>query len=139
MTAVDKEKVQHLRGEGLGYKAIASKLSLTIDAVKGFCKRSGLDGAATPSGSGDVCRQCGKPIERKTGMDRKKFCSDQCRSVWWNGHAYLHKQKDENKQTCAHCGRDFYSFNSQRRKYCGHSCYVRARFGEVNIHDAGTV
>ena len=127
MTTMDKEKVQRLRGEGLGYKAIASKLSLTVDAVKGFCKRAGLDGAAAPNKDG-VCHQCGKPIVSKTGMDRKKFCSDQCRSAWWNGHAYLHKQKDENKQTCAHCGCEFYSFHSQRRKFCGHACYVAARF-----------
>ena len=138
MTITDKEKIQHLRAEGLGYKAIASRLSLTADAVKGFCKRSGLDNTAAQNKAG-ACRQCGKSIESKTGTGRKKFCSDQCRYTWWNGHAYLHKQKDENKQTCAHCGCEFYSFRSQRRKYCGHSCYVAERFMEVRVHDAGTV
>ena len=138
MTTMDKEKVQRLRGEGLGYKAIASKLSLSVDTVKSFCRRAGLDGVVLHT-TGDVCCQCGKPLEQKIRSGAKRFCSSQCRSAWWNSHDYLHKQKDENKRTCAHCGCDFFSFQSKQRKFCTHSCYVKSRFGEVRVHDAGTV
>jgi len=138
MTVIEKEKVRYLRGEGLGYKAIASRLTLSVDAVKGFCRRYGLDGKAAQS-IPITCRQCGKPLAHKSGAGQKKFCSAPCRSAWWSGHAYLYKHKEKNKRACAHCGCAFYSFQSKERKYCGHSCYIKARFGEVNACDAGTV
>ena len=138
MTAIEKEKVRYLRGEGLGYKAIASRLALSVDAIKGFCRRSGLAGKAAQS-IGDTCRQCGKHIVRTRGSGQKKFCSDPCRSAWWSGHTYLYKHKEENKRACAYCGRMFYSFQSKNRKYCGRACGIKARFGEVRVHDAGAV
>ena len=138
MTTIEKEKIRYLRGEGLGYKAIASRLELSENAVKGFCKRNGLDGIAAENAD-NVCRQCGALLERKPGSAQKKYCSDQCRSAWWSSHAYLYKHKDENSRACVHCGRVFDSFQSKKRKYCGHSCYIKARFGEVSGHDAGTI
>ena len=138
MTDIEKEKIRYLRGEGLGYKAIASRLTLSVDAVKGFCRRCGLDGNAAQS-TPIICRQCGKPLAHKSGSGQKKFCSAPCRSAWWSAHAYLYKHKEENKRVCAYCGRAFHSFQSKERKYCGHACYIKARFGEVSVHDAGAV
>lgn len=137
MTVTEKEKIRYLRGEGLGYKAIASRLGLTVDTVKGFCKRSGLNGVAAEKAD-NTCRQCGAPLV-KSGARRKKFCSDQCRSAWWSAHAYLYNYKEEDTRACAYCGRVFNSFPSKSRKYCGHACYIKARYEEVTDHDAGTV
>ena len=127
MTAIEKEKIRYLRGEGLGYKVIASRLELTVDAVKSFCKRNGLNGVAAESAD-NTCRQCGAALD-KSGARQKKFCSDQCRSAWWSSHAYLYNHKDENERTCIHCGDAFNSFQSKERKYCGRPCYIAARFG----------
>jgi endogenous inhibitor of DNA gyrase (YacG/DUF329 family) len=127
MTSIDKESIRRMRAEELGYKAIASKLLLSVDSVKSFCRRERLDSVTTKT-TDDTCRQCGKPLERKPGAVQKKFCSDRCRSAWWSGHACLYKHKEENKKVCAHCGRAFYSFQSKQRKYCGHACYVSYRF-----------
>ena len=127
MNAIEKEKIRYLRGEGLGYKAIASRLGLSENAVKGFCKRNGLDGVAAES-TDNACRQCRKPLV-KSGARQKKFCSDTCRSMWWSSHAYLYNHKDENKRVCCQCGRVFDSFQSKGRKYCGRPCYIAARFG----------
>ena len=44
MTDMEKEKIRYLRGEGLGYKAIASRLALSENTVKSFCRRNGLSG-----------------------------------------------------------------------------------------------
>ena len=136
MTNSQKERIVSMRGEGAGYKAIAAKLSLSVDTVKSFCRRHGLDGAAVRI-TDDACRQCGKPLERKT--DQKKFCSDKCRSAWWSSHTNLYQQKEENKRVCAHCGRVFYSFQSKRRKFCGHPCFISSYFGGGEHHDAGAV
>jgi len=59
MTAIDKEKIRYWRGVGLGYKAVAAKTGLSENAVKGFCKRQGLDGKLAAD---TVCRQCGVPL-----------------------------------------------------------------------------
>ena len=53
MTPDQKEEIHKLRQQGLGYKAIATELLLTVDTVKGYCKRHDLNGqveVATPSG-----------------------------------------------------------------------------------------
>jgi hypothetical protein len=124
MNTIEKEKIRYLRGEGLGYKAIASRLELSVDAVKGYCRRSGLD-----SNMKDCCLQCGNPFTKKPGAEQKRFCSGVCRSAWWRRHNYLATPKEENKRVCAHCGHVFYSSPSAKRKYCGRSCFYAARFG----------
>ena len=136
MNLIEKEKIRYWRGEGLGYKAVAAKTGLTENAVKGFCKRSGLDGEASPANH-TACRQCGKPFQRKPGAEKKRFCSGPCRSAWWRQHAYLLAQKEENRRVCACCGQPFYDCKSAGRKYCGRPCYIAARFGkEMHNHDA---
>ena len=127
MNKLQKENIKYLRGEGLGYKTIAARLGVTANAVKSYCNRNGYNGIAKPSAD-TVCRQCGVPLERKPGSGQKKFCSDHCRSMWWSGHAYLYKHGDENKCVCAWCGCAFMGFQSKKRKYCGHPCYIKARF-----------
>jgi len=131
MNTIEKEKIKYLRVEGLGYKAIAARLGVTENAVKGFCKRCGLDGVAAESAA-TVCRQCGAALI-KSGARQKKFCSDTCRSMWWSRHTYLYKHKEENKRACIHCGRIFNSFQGKNRKYCGRDCYVAARFGGAQL------
>ena len=131
MTTIEKEKIRYLRGEGLGYKAIASRLELSENVVKGFCKRNDLDGVAAEN-PGNTCYQCGKPLVNSDAR-KKKFCSDACRSMWWSCHAYLYNYKDENKRVCDHCGRVFNSFPSKGRKYCGRRCYIAARFGDEKV------
>ena len=128
MTTIDKEKVRYLRGEGLGYKAIASRLELSENAVKGFCKRNGLGGVAATN-TDDSCRQCGAALMKKPKSGQKKFCSDKCRALWWRQHTYLIAPNEGNRRTCAHCGHVFYSSPSRKRKYCGRPCFVAARFG----------
>lgn len=42
MTDLEKRQIRDLRLNGVGYKAITSVLGLTRDAVRGYCKRNGL-------------------------------------------------------------------------------------------------
>jgi hypothetical protein len=134
MTDIEKEKIRYLRGEGLGYKAIASRLELSLGAVKGFCQRNRLDGKASQNTDG-ACRQCRKSLEGR----QNKFCSGVCRSTWWNHHAFLREPKEENKRVCIHCGCVFHTKQNGSRKYCGHPCYIKARYGEEKSHDTGTI
>lgn len=40
MTDAQKENIRYLRGEGLGYRAIASRLGISENTVKSFCRRN---------------------------------------------------------------------------------------------------
>jgi hypothetical protein len=131
MNLIEKEKIRYWRGEGLNYAAVADKVGMGEAAVKSYCKREGLDGDPAPD---IVCRQCGEPL---AGAGRRKFCSDACRNQWWNAHAYLREPRPQNRRACAHCGAAFFSEPGKARKYCGHPCYIAARFGkEVSRDDA---
>jgi len=129
MNLIEKEKIRYWRGEGLGYKSVADKLGISENVVKGYCRREGLDGEPVPD---TACRQCGKPLE---GDPRKKFCGDACRNRWWNAHAYLREPRPQNRRVCVHCGAAFHSEPGKNRKYCGHPCYIAARFGKEVIRD----
>ena len=137
MTTIEKEKIRYLRGEGLGYKAIASRLDLTVDTVKSYCKRSGLNGVAAENAD-NTCRQCGAVLEHTPGVKKRRFCSDQCGRTWWNCHAFLREPNEKYQCVCGFCGRVFHN-QIKGRKYCGHPCYIKARYGEVCAYDKGTV
>ncbi len=129
MTHSDKENIRRLRGDGLGYKAIAARLKLSPAAVKGYCQRNGLAAKATAP-AGDCCLHCGAPLgERLPGAEKKKFCSDSCRYRWWGRHGDVRVQKEKDRRVCAHCRREFYS--RKPKKYCTHGCYIIARFGHI--------
>ena len=44
MTDAQKEQVRYLRCEGLGYGAIATRLGISENTVKSFCRRNNLTG-----------------------------------------------------------------------------------------------
>ena len=136
MTKAEKESIRHLRATGLGYKAIATRLVLSVDAVKSFCQRNGLTGTA-PDGSADTCQQCGKLLgERLPGAEGKKFCCFACRMKWWNRHTSLREPKEKDRHACVYCGLVF--FSAKAKKYCGRPCYLASRFGG-DSHDAGAI
>ncbi len=123
MTIADKEKIRCLRGGGLGYKDIAAQLGMPVATVKSYCHRNSI--VAEKESAGDACLQCGSPFgKRRPGAEKKKFCSDACRYKWWGRNA---APQEKNRRVCAYCGLVFYS--RKPRKYCGHPCYIRARFG----------
>ena len=114
MNLIEKEKIRYWRGEGLGYKAVAAKAGLTENAVKGFCKRNGLDGEAIKSPC-EFCRHCGKAIEQRPKCKPRKFCCDACRRAWWNAHPYLAEKSADYQLACACCGRRFVSYGKIKK------------------------
>lgn len=143
MTENEKAKVRFFRTtEGLGYGAIADKLGLSENTVKSFCRRNGLAGVASKKVA-TICRQCHKPLvqESKEESKRKgaKFCSEACRRAWWKEHPELITRKSYYTLVCAHCGKTFQSYGNSRRKYCGHPCYIAARFGGKDTPGNGGV
>ena len=142
MTNEQKTVVESLRSQGLGYKRIAAQTGISVNTVKSYLRKycsaaveqdasaiipePVLDAAV---GSQFLCRYCGKPVAQNPERKEKKFCSDSCRTLWWNSHLDLVKRKAIYHFTCPTCGRDFTAYGNAHRKYCCHSCYIEDRFG----------
>ena len=142
MTNEQKTVVESLRSQGLGYKRIATQTGISVNTVKSYLRKYGSaaveqDAPAiipepVPETAADrqfLCRYCGKPVAQNPGRKEKKFCSDSCRTLWWNSHLELVKRKAIYHFTCPACGRDFTAYGNAHRKYCSHSCYIEDRFG----------
>ena len=135
MTDAQKEEIYRLRLQGIGYKTIAREIFLTVDVVKGYCKRHNLTGPAemiqVNAQESDLgCLQCKKTVQQKERGRTKMFCSDDCRYTWWNDNKDK-RTKNEiaiYQYTCAYCGKHCSSYGNKARKFCSHFCFVRSRF-----------
>ena len=132
MTGEQKKSIHEMRAEKFSYSQIAASLGISLNTIKSYCRRSGLQGnlSRTAEGGGAVCQQCGKRLYQKQKRKPKRFCSDQCRRAWWKDHQDRLHKKAVYVLTCAHCGTSFQSYGNKKRKYCSHACYIKDRFGE---------
>ena len=124
MTNSQKERINHMRQDGESYAAIADALGLSRNTVKSFYLRNTRvdpsENKATAASKG-VCDQCGKSFALCPGHRQRRFCSAQCRMVWWNAHRDLLKSNAKVENTCACCGKRFMGYVRQQRKYCSHA------------------
>ena len=107
--------------------------------MKSFCRRHGLKkeeldtqsaiDAALKKLSIHYCKNCGVKVFQYPGRKEKKFCCDRCRNVWWNAHIADIKRKAMYDLVCPTCGKVFHAYGKKNRKYCSHTCYIKARFG----------
>lgn len=131
-----KEIIGIYRQQGLGYKAIANKLDISVNTVKTYCKRNNLNGNRSQLKKLDLtiepCENCGKPVLQNKHRKRKRFCCDLCRTSWWNSHQDQVNRKANYELICKCCSHTFISYGNSNRKYCSHECYLKDRFGGNN-------
>ena len=111
-----KSEITILRKTGLGYKAIAKKMYVSVDAVKYYCRTHNLQPKDLPD---NVCPVCGTPITQTPHKRKKVFCSGKCRTTHW--------RLMQNRHICERCGKSFIPVRPTG-KYCSHNCYIKARF-----------
>ena len=130
MTDLQKDQISTLRSQGYGYKKIGQLMGLSVNTVKTYCKRHDLGGAVTnqPCSTEKACKCCGASLIQTPGRKRRVFCSDACRTKWWNAHPELVNHRSERRVNCAHCGQTFNVTQNSARKYCSHTCYIADRF-----------
>lgn len=130
MTEVEKQMIERHRRSGLSYGQISKMMDLSINSVKAYCRRHNLNGCKSYENiSFSTCEQCGQELCQINGRKKKRFCSDKCRMLWWNGHPDQINRKANYSCTCAYCGQTFISYGNKERKYCSHECYIEDRFG----------
>lgn len=134
MTESQKKEIIRMRAEGASFSKIADATGISRNTVKSFCRRRNITVRELKSDGGLFCKQCGKTIHIVSGRKIPKFCSDKCRTQWWNSHQEEINRKAVYTFVCAKCGKSFTSYGNKDRKYCSHSCYISARFGG-SIHE----
>ena len=141
MTQKEREEVLRLRIEGKSYTQIADIIRLSRNTVKSICQRMRIQPSETAGENHDTdhCKRCGAFLVQNTAGKRKRFCTDQCRRVWWQQHQDNRSLKSAVKAKCAFCGRVFEDYEKNHRKYCCHACYIRDRFGDKKLHDKRAV
>ena len=116
MTEKQKSEVTTLRKLGLGYKAIAKRMSVSVDAVKYYCRTHNLQAKDIPD---NVCPICGAPISQTPHKRKKVFCSGKCRIAHW--------RLMQTRRICECCKESFIPAHPTS-KYCSFDCYIKARF-----------
>ena len=132
MTNAEKEQIASLRHAGCSYKEIAMRLAMNESTVKSHCFRNHLsdkDIPLSPELSKGVCPQCGARIEQREKRKPRRFCSDTCRTKWWNNNRHLKHHRNLRTVKCPYCGREFALYGNATKRYCSQSCYLKARYG----------
>lgn len=122
MTDAQKRQIHDLRQRGFGYMKIGQMMGISDNTVRSYCRRSRLPKNTT------ICPQCGKGVKRLSGRKPRKFCSDTCRTAWWNSHLDQVERKAIYQFICANCGKEFSAYGNDHRKYCSRACYIAHRF-----------
>ena len=130
MTQNEKNIISRMRKQGVSYGNIAAHLGLSVNTVKSFCRRNKLQRSIEPElkTQSALCPHCGEDIEKEPKRTNRKFCSEKCRREWWKTHDHSKNRRAFYSFICACCGSDFESYGNNKRKYCGHACYIKARF-----------
>ena len=128
MTDYEKTQILLLQEKGYGYKKIATTLRLSVNAVKGYMKRSRpTEGESPVEVIQGLCLMCGKPLVQHPNRKQKKYCCAKCRNDWWNNHQDQVQRKAYYKHSCPQCGVEFESYGRKNRIYCSRACYALAR------------
>ena len=145
MTSIQMEQIQKMRQEGQSYSHIASNLKISKNTIKSYCRRNKLLASENMKAKEEKeiytsCKHCGKPLTQGTKGKPKKFCSEECRRLWWKANDSELVKKAYYTISCAECGNIFESYGNRSRKFCGHACYIKNRFKkERGLNESRTI
>ena len=105
ITNEQKSIIRTLRSENYSYAKIAEVLGLNPNTVKSICRREDYVASALPRKTKEekaalkICKQCGKPITNPWNRKVKQFCSDKCRTHYWNEHKLVSLRAAKKEET----------------------------------------
>lgn len=127
MTGEQKERLEQLRSEGLGYKRMATELGFSLNTVQSYCRRHPTEMKVPTLAPENACLYCGARLHHAPGAKKRKFCSDRCRITWWNAHPEAGAKRKVREVACGFCGATFFVIGERTRRYCSRICSARAR------------
>lgn len=128
MTSDEKAKVRKMKIEGKSYFQIAEELKVSENTIKSFCRRNNLQDTQATKEKFTHCQNCKKELDLIEKQKPKKFCCEDCRLQWWSKNRDKLKKRAIYDLKCKFCEKTFESYGNQKRKYCGHECYIKSRF-----------
>lgn len=117
-------EILRLKNRGLSYTGISKMLNVPIGTVKSVISRN--KGKTIIN----TCKWCDKELVDTPHHKARTFCSDKCKSKWWNKNRQNYKSKSKVEFTCACCGKKFYDYSWRKRVYCSDLCYKKVRYGK---------
>lgn len=99
------KRIIELRLNNYDYSDIADITGLTRNTVKSVCQRAGIRCSDIPGKTDkeiaevSVCKHCGEVFVNPWNRKGKAFCSDKCRSNWWNEQRRLGNTKQDTNET----------------------------------------
>jgi len=128
MNGFQKDQIMKLRANGESYSSIASKVDISINTIKAFCRRSNNGEEQNNSSSNvELCRQCYNPLTNIENKKKKTFCSNKCRMSWWNNSQNSKNRKSNRQFTCQACEQTFIGTGKRMRKFCSRVCYFKPK------------
>lgn len=121
MTDAQKAQIFKLYGMNNSYAEIAEEMGMKKETVKAFIRRHRNDAPVVR------CENCGKIIYQVPKQKPKRFCSDKCRSSWWNNHREEQRKMALYTFNCNYCGKKFTVYGKKNAKYCSVECCCKAR------------
>ena len=129
MNGEQKMQIREMREKLCSYAEIAEATGLSVNTVKSYCYRNGLNKTEL-SKDLQLCKNCNNAIALKSKTKPRKFCSDACKLAWWKKHKGKQKSRFMSTLKCPTCGKKFTAYKSAKRKYCSENCYQRRNANE---------
>ena len=125
MTNEQRAIILAMRERGEKYQAIAEKTGIAVGTIRSFFARYNKGVVIRPVSS-DICLQCHQPILCRKVKRNRTFCSDQCRSKWWNAHRENLSTASAHQTICKVCRKKIITYSGA--KYCSRACYFIDRY-----------
>ena len=130
MTREQKTQLIQLQRQGFSSHEMADFTGLNANTIRSFFSRQGTVTIESTSRD-NVCAFCHAAITNRTLKRDRRFCSDLCRSRWWNAHRAELKTYDQ-ERICCYCRRSFQTYGPA--KYCSRECFFLSRRKQGGQH-----
>ncbi len=133
MSENNKSRILLMREQQCSYGSIAKELGIPINTVKSCIHRARKE--QNGKGRQEIssyrqCKQCGRALKKTEHHKARLFCSDRCRSIWWNANRDLSIRPAAHQQVCKFCGSSFFTYHG---KFCSRACFGAFRSREASI------
>ncbi len=126
MTNDQEKELIRLHEAGRSSQEIAVITGIKAATVRSFFSRKKKRKCTDENSNQSLlCECCHKVMPEQQYKRNRRFCSDLCRSRWWNSHRDKLKNAQAHYLQCGTCGVSFFSYTPA--KYCSRACSFISR------------